>query len=217
MTLAIVVPCLYNLSDNNFWRCCWGPIYWTLALRHFFLHIIFSILQSFHLSQQRHNIFWHRFWGRVSLILDASTSSSQSFIFHHSVSHQRHILWHHFSLSLHLFITLSFFLSLILSSSLSTPLAFGHFDWFLVWVATPLIHPFTKAYARRNPGSLVNLALRTWLNKLHFSKHLFFSDRNPFLISICFSLTNFLVFWISEIDSCLSGDSISFIFCKSFC
>ena len=121
--------------------------------------------------------------------------------------------------SLHLFITLSFVLSLICPSFLSALLATRHFNWFSVWVATPLIHPSTKAYTRRNPGSLVNLALRTWLNKLHSRKHSFFSDRKPSLISICLSLNNFLVsaFWILELDSCSSGESTSFISCKNLC
>ena len=43
--------------------------------------------------------------------------------------------------SLHLFIILSFVISLIISSF--TPLAPRHFGWLLVWVATPLIHLFT--------------------------------------------------------------------------
>ena len=61
---------------------------------------------------------------------------------------------HHFSSSHHLII----FLALIFSSCSFSHLAPEHLGWFLVWVATPLIHPFTRMYSRRNPGSLVNHA-----------------------------------------------------------
>jgi len=66
---------------------------------------------------------------RDHLVLGTSTTFLHHiiiFILHHSSS------FHH----------LIFFLSLILSPSLTAPLAPRHFNCFPAWVATPLIHPF---------------------------------------------------------------------------
>jgi len=54
-------------------------------------------------------------------------------------------------------------------------------------VATPIIHPFTRTYSRRNLGSLVNppsdpeKVLRVWLNKLHSIDHLNFLGQEALL------------------------------------
>lgn len=147
-------------SDSpNLSRCCSACIIWVITF--------YGVVVGDHLLLGASTTFYH-------LIISHPFLSYHSVIFHpfHLADNSTTFLGG--AISLHLFITLSFFLSLIFSSLLSVPLAPGHLGWFPVWVATPPIHPYTRAYSRRNPGSLLKFALRTWLNKVHSSKHPFF-------------------------------------------